>query len=169
MIKVDISKCTGCRRCETACSFYRSGAVNRNSARVKVINLFSSGVDGPVLCRQCKERYCLSCPDNALSIGALGQVIASPTLCSLCGKCERNCPIGAIEIFNDIVYVCDLCGGSPRCVEACTEGALIYAPGEKEEISLAEQKKETKKMNPVEKRANYIRKTHGAGDGVPSL
>lgn len=157
MIKIDKTKCTGCRMCETACSFFHSGAVNRHSARIKVVNLYQSGIDGPVVCVQCKERYCRDCPTNAISIGSLGQVNASPTLCSLCKKCERNCPIGAIELFNDIVYVCDLCGGSPRCVETCTEGAIIFTPEKKEEISLAEIKKETTKMNSSEKRAFYIR------------
>ena len=158
MIRVDISKCTGCRMCETACSFFHSGAVNRHSARIKVINLYASGVDGPVLCVQCKEKYCLDCPANAISIGLLGQVIVSPTLCTLCKKCEKNCPIGAIEIFNDIVFVCDLCGGSPKCTEACTEGAITYSPEPEKGISLEELKKDTRKMNSTERRVYYIRK-----------
>lgn len=161
MIKVDISKCTGCRMCETACSFYHSGAVNSHMARIKVVNFYQSGVDGPVVCVQCKERYCKDCPADAISIGSLGQVIASPTLCTLCKKCERSCPIGAIEIFNDIVYVCDLCGGSPKCVEACTEGAITYVPEQIEVISLKAVKKETKKMNSSEKRAFAIKSFYG--------
>lgn len=158
MINVDISKCTGCRMCETACSFFHSGAVNRHSARIKVINLYTSGLDGPVLCVQCKERYCLDCPANAISLGPLGQVIVSPTLCTLCKKCEKNCPIGAIEIFNDIVFVCDLCGGSPKCTEACTEAAIFYSPEPAKDVSLEEIKKETGKMNSIERRVHYIRK-----------
>ncbi len=159
MIKVDTAKCTGCRRCETACSFYHSGAVNRNTARIKVVNLYSTGLDGPVSCEQCKERYCMDCPAGALSIGPLGQVIASPTLCTLCKKCERNCPIGAIEVFDDILYVCDLCGGSPKCVDACTEGAVTFVPNAGEPVSLEEIKTQVKKskMNPGERRAHYIR------------
>jgi len=98
----------------------------------------------------------MDCPSNALSIGSLGQVIASPTLCTLCAKCERNCPIGAIEVFNDIVYVCDLCGGSPRCVAACSEGALRFVPDETETVALQKLKKKSKKMNPSEKRSLYI-------------
>lgn len=156
MIKVDIGKCTGCRMCETACSFYHTGAINRHMSRIKVVQHYGTGIDGPVLCRQCEERYCLDCPANALSIGPSGQIIASPTLCTLCKKCERSCPIGAIEVFNDIVYVCDLCGGSPRCVAACTQGALSYEPGEKENVTLNKIKPGTKKMNSSEKRSHYI-------------
>ena len=158
MILVDVSKCTGCRMCETACSFYHSGAVNRHTARIKVVNLYASGIDGPVVCVQCKEQYCTDCPTKAITIGSLGQVIVSPTLCTLCKKCENNCPIGAIEIFNETVYVCDLCGGSPKCIEACTENAITFKPKLKNNISLETLKKETKKMNPGEKRAHYVGK-----------
>jgi carbon-monoxide dehydrogenase iron sulfur subunit len=157
-IRVDISKCTGCRRCETACAFFHTGKINPHQARIKVMNLYETGVDGPVVCRQCQERYCLSCPDKALTVGAQGQVIVRPTLCSLCGICEEACPIGAIEIFKDFVYVCDLCGGRPRCVEACTEGAIFFEAEEEGHPSLATEKKITKKMNPSQKRCSHIQK-----------
>jgi MinD superfamily P-loop ATPase len=88
----------------------------------------------------------------------MGQVMASPTTCALCGQCERQCPIGAIEIFAEIVHVCDLCGGSPRCVQACTEGAIQWVPGETGTVSLEAVKKETGKLNPSERRAHYIKK-----------
>ncbi|NIM16133.1 MAG: hypothetical protein GTO45_29370 [Candidatus Aminicenantes bacterium] len=61
-------------------------------------------------------------------------------------------------MFNEIVYVCDLCGGSPKCIEACTEKAITYKPELKNNISLETLKKETKTMNPGEKRAYYIGK-----------
>lgn len=157
MIRVDISKCTGCKRCETVCAFYHTGRTNNHLARIKVINLYDIGIDGPVVCSQCKERYCLCCPENALTIGIYGQVIVSPTLCTLCGVCEKACPIGAIVMFDNLVYVCDLCGGKPKCVEACTEEALLYEPEERELTSLAALKKKTNKMNPSEKRYFYLK------------
>ena len=98
----------------------------------------------------------MCCPDDALSIGYLGQVILSPTLCTLCGACEKACPIGAIEIFDDLVYVCDLCGGRPQCVEVCTEGAITYGAESGEHPPLAVYNKETNKMNPSQKRNFYI-------------
>jgi carbon-monoxide dehydrogenase iron sulfur subunit len=88
----------------------------------------------------------------------LGQVIVSPTLCSLCQACEKACPIGAIEIFNGFVYVCDLCGGKPKCVAACTEGAITSVDGGQEAVSLAEYTKQAKKLNPGERRALYLKK-----------
>ena len=158
MIEVDISKCTGCKRCEAVCAFFRTGKINNRLARIKVMNLYEIGIDGPVVCNQCKERYCMCCPDDALSMGSLSQVIISPTLCTLCAACEQACPIGAIEIFDDLVYVCDLCGGRPKCVEACTEGAITYEAEGAEYPSLAFFKKETNNMNPSQKRHFYIKR-----------
>ncbi len=157
MLSVDLSKCTGCRRCETACAFYHSGRINRYISRVKVINLFEIGVDGPLVCNQCRERYCMCCPEEALSLGNLGQVIVSPTACTLCGACEKACPMGTIEIFRDLVYVCDLCGGNPKCVSACTEKALTFVRDNMKPPSLAGVKDNTKKMTPVQKRHYFLK------------
>lgn len=98
----------------------------------------------------------MPCPESALKIGTLGQVIASPTICTRCEACVTKCPIGAIELFNDIIYVCDLCGGRPKCVEACTEGAILYRPKQPGVISLKDIKARTKGMNLNEKRREYI-------------
>jgi carbon-monoxide dehydrogenase iron sulfur subunit len=158
MIRVDIAKCTGCRSCETACAFYHSGKVGGSISRIKVINIFERGIDGPVVCQACKERYCLSCPDKALKKGKMGQIIFSPSLCSQCKKCETKCPIGAIEVFNDVVYVCDLCGGRPKCVDACTEGAISFVSDTAQVVSLKALRKETSRMNPSERRYHYVLK-----------
>lgn len=158
MIRVDVSKCTGCKQCESVCAFFHTGRVNNHLSRIKVMNLYETGIDGPVVCNQCTERYCMKCPENALTIGKFGEVIVSPTMCILCGTCEKNCPIGALEIFNEIVYVCDLCGGNPKCVKACTEGAITWDKDVSEQISLEELKKQTKKMNPSQKRYFCINK-----------
>jgi len=99
----------------------------------------------------------LRCPEQAIAVGDKGQVIVSPTVCTLCGVCEKACPIGAIEIFEDIVYVCDLCGGDPMCVKACTEGAIIFAPEQQNHPSLISVAKQTNGMIPSEKRECFLR------------
>jgi len=157
LIQVDLHKCTGCKKCEVTCAFFHTGKVSNRLSRIKVLNLYDWGIDGPVLCNQCEEKYCLKCPEEALSLGPMGQIIVSPTVCSLCGVCEKACPIGAIEIFDDIVYVCDLCGGKPKCVTACTEGAITFAAVD-HGPSLKGIKKETNKMSPNQKRQYYLKK-----------
>ena len=59
-------------------------------------------------------------------------------------------------MFNDIIYVCDLCGGKPRCIEACTEGAILFKPSPPNGRSLFDIKERTKGMNPSEKRRAYV-------------
>lgn len=162
MIHVDTSKCTGCGRCETVCAFFHTGSINRTLSRIKVMHLYTMGIDGPVVCTQCEERYCMPCPVDALSIGSNGRVIVTPTVCELCGTCEKRCPIGAIEVTEEFVVVCDLCGGEPRCVDACTENAIIYQP-EKPSPSLEQFKGETEGMNPSEKRYCYIKEKGSEG------
>lgn len=161
MIRVDISKCTGCRSCETTCAFFHTGKVGNRLARIKVMHLYETGVDGPVVCIQCQEKYCLECPVNAITVGKNGEIVVAPTICNLCGSCERQCPIGAIEQHGDLVYVCDLCGGRPKCVDVCTEGAIVYAPGTGDETTLASLKQSTEKMNTSEKRRIYVEQLGG--------
>ena len=156
-IEVDLNACTGCKKCEVACAFFHTGRVGNRLSRIKVLNLYEMGIDGPVACLQCEEKYCLQCPVEALSLGPVGQIVASPTVCNLCGICEESCPVGAIEIHDDIVYVCDLCGGKPRCVEACTEGALKFAETERGP-SLDLLKRETEGMSSAQKRWYYLKK-----------
>ncbi|MFW9888041.1 MAG: 4Fe-4S dicluster domain-containing protein [Candidatus Thorarchaeota archaeon] len=154
MIRVDLSKCTGCRSCETACSFFHTGRVSNRLARIKVMHLYETGIDGPVVCVQCEERYCMDCPVDAMTIGKFGEVIVAPTVCTLCGTCVRTCPIGAIDELEDLIYVCDLCGGRPKCVDSCTEGAIAFKPGL--HVSLSEFEGAAEKLNISERRQSYI-------------
>lgn len=155
MIFVDPSKCSGCSRCEVSCSFFHTGMIGRSSARIKVVKIEGIGIDFPVVCQHCREQYCTKCPQNAIEIGQLGQVIISPTLCTACHLCEELCPIGAIELYEDIPFVCDLCGGDPRCVKACTLGAISFEPDPLEHIELKAFKTKSKKLTPEQKRVQF--------------
>lgn len=155
MITLELEKCSGCSRCEVHCSFFHSGKVGRSGARIKVVKVEEIGIDYPVVCQHCKERYCVKCPEEAIEIGPLGQIVVSPTLCTACGTCEIMCPIGAIQLFEEIPYVCDLCGGQPRCVEACTMDAIHYEPDVTDTVSLKEYKKGSRGQLPEQKRLRY--------------
>ncbi len=155
MITLELARCSGCSRCEVHCSFFHSGKIGRSGARIKVVKIEDIGIDFPVICQQCQERYCTQCPEKAIEIASMGQVIVSPTLCTACGTCEIMCPIGAVELYENIPHVCDLCGGDPRCVKACTLDAIRYEPDVTERISLKEYKKGSRRLNPEEKRLRY--------------
>ncbi len=158
MICVDISKCTGCKRCETACAFFHTKQVSNHLSRIKVLNLYENGIDSPVVCQQCNERYCINeCPNEALSIGSLVEILVDMDVCSLCANCEDACPIGAIQLFNDEVLVCNLCSGDTECIMACTEEALSFETQE-ENSSLSEYKLTSVKLTPSQKRFEYVRK-----------
>ena len=156
MITLDVSRCSGCSRCEVHCSFFHSGKIGRSGARIKVVKIESIGVDYPVVCQHCRERYCTKCPEKAIEVGTLGQVIVSPTLCTACGTCEVMCPIGAIELYEEIPHVCDLCGGDPRCVKACTLNAIQYEPDQSGAVTLKNFKKGSRGLDAEEKRLRYV-------------
>jgi carbon-monoxide dehydrogenase iron sulfur subunit len=155
MITLALEKCSGCSRCEVHCSFFHSGKIGRSGARIKVVKIEELGLDYPVVCQQCKERYCTKCPEKAIEVGPLGQIIVSPTLCTACGTCETLCPIGAIELYEEIPYVCDLCGGEPRCVKSCTMDAIHFEPALTEAVGLKEFKKSSRGLTTEEKRVRY--------------
>lgn len=156
MITLDLSRCSGCSRCEVHCSFFHSGKIGRSGARIKVVKIEDIGIDYPVVCQQCQERYCTRCPEKAIEVGESGQIIVSPTLCTACGTCEIMCPIGAIELYEEIPYVCDLCGGDPRCVKACTMDAIEYEPDVTQNVNLKPFKKDSRGLEPEEKRLRYV-------------
>jgi carbon-monoxide dehydrogenase iron sulfur subunit len=152
MLILDPAKCSGCRRCEVHCSFFHSGRVGRSASRIKVVKIEDRGLDYPVVCQGCLERSCAECPVEAIRIGPLGQVHIDPELCTGCGTCESLCPVGAIELHEEHPLVCDLCSGEPRCVKACTMGALTFEPGMKEGVSLGAFYEGSEKLSPEEKR-----------------
>ncbi len=156
MITLELARCSGCSRCEVNCSFFHSGKIGRSGARIKVVKVEEIGIDYPVVCQQCSERYCTRCPEKAIQVDSLGQIVVSPTLCTACGTCEIMCPIGAIELFEEIPFVCDLCGGDPRCVKACTLDAIHYEPDLSGAVSLKQFKKASRVLDPEEKRLRYV-------------
>jgi Fe-S-cluster-containing hydrogenase component 2 len=141
MITLELEKCSGCSRCEVHCSFFHSGKIGRSGARIKVVKIEAIGIDYPVVCQHCQERYCTKCPENAIEVGPQGHIIVSPTLCTACGTCEIMCPIGAIELFEEFVYVCDLCGG--------------FEPEVTEAVSLKQFKKGSRRLTPEQKRLQF--------------
>lgn len=160
MIRLDVSKCSGCRRCEVSCSFFHGEKVGRSESRIKVVKIEDKGIDVPVVCQQCQERYCTKCPESAITIGEMGEILVALENCTGCGVCESQCPIGAIEMFDEKPIVCDLCGGNPQCVQECTLGAITFEPRVVEAVSLKGMREKTRGLTPEARRVHFVAATY---------
>ena len=118
----DYLRCSGCRLCEIACSLSHEGRIWPEASRIRVFMLIP-GVEVPHLCAQCHDYPCVkSCPVEALSVDEeTGAVLVDDGACTACGSCIEACPgrIPHMHPTGDYVVICDLCGGEPKCVEAC--------------------------------------------------
>jgi len=121
----DYLKCSGCRKCEIACSLYHENKIWPEASRVRVFMLVP-GAEVPHLCVQCNDYPCVnSCPVNALSISSkTGAVLVDETKCTGCGICVDACPgrIPHLHPERKRILICDLCDGKPECVKVCREG-----------------------------------------------
>ena len=90
-IKIDHTKCTGCRHCEIACSLnHVENTANPRRARIRVMN---------DMCGLCRA----SCPEKPYFIEAETGI---PLKCDFCGippspSCVRWCNSGALELVED--------------------------------------------------------------------
>jgi len=121
----DLSKCSGCRKCEIACSLWHENRIWPEASRIRVFMLVP-GVEFPHLCAQCEDYPCVeACPVNALSISDdTGAVLVDKAACIACGQCIDACPgrIPHMHPAENHILICDLCNGNPQCVKVCREG-----------------------------------------------
>ncbi|MBA7607622.1 Thiosulfate reductase electron transfer subunit PhsB [subsurface metagenome] len=120
----DYENCTGCRRCELACSLHHEGWFWPEASRVRVFMPFP-GVEVPHLCAQCDDYPCVTaCPTEALTVDEdTTAVLVDQEKCTGCSKCIKACP-GSVPILHPETgkaAICDLCGGDPECTKVCHE------------------------------------------------
>lgn len=120
----DYIACSGCRRCEIACSMHHEGWMWPEASRIRVFMPFP-GLEVPHFCAQCEDSPCVSsCPVNALTINEnTNAVIVDGEKCIGCGSCIKACPakVPFLHPENDKAVICDLCEGEPECVKVCQE------------------------------------------------
>ena len=84
------------------------------------------GVEISHLCFQCEDYPCVeACPVEALTINDnTGAVIVNDSKCISCGLCIEACPgdVPHLHPGKNTVVICDLCDGTPKCVEVCQKG-----------------------------------------------
>ena len=122
-------ECTGCMRCEIACSYTQTGTFQPANSVIRVEALEGHTSYAPYTCVQCDEGWCMTaCPVDAISINPANAKSVSADLCVGCKLCMIACPYGTIHLNRDNkkAIKCDLCGGDPACVEACPHGAIEF-------------------------------------------
>lgn len=120
----DYLKCSGCRRCEIACSLYHEDWIWPEASRIRVFMPFP-GVEVPHFCAQCEDYPCVEvCKFDALSVDEdTSAVIVDREACTSCGLCIKACPgqVPFLHPGDNKAVICDLCEGNPECVKACQE------------------------------------------------
>ena len=121
--------CSGCRDCELACTFEHKGAYGRVGSLIRIVTDDKQLVNTALFCHHCQKPVCVDlCPTNAIVRDATsGKVTINAADCIGCAACVA-CPLGGILMDTDsgLAQMCDLCGGTPACVEYCPREALAY-------------------------------------------
>lgn len=122
--------CTGCGLCQLACSMVKEKQPNPARARITIKRQVMDGLMLPFICLNCKKPPCIdACRRKAITRDArTGWVTIDKEKCNNCTLCIPACPYQAIVLTPEKdVLLCDVCGGSPRCVEMCPTGAIQFA------------------------------------------
>ena len=123
------SLCIGCRTCELACAFTHTQNQKPGRSRIYPI-AYKKDKFVPVVCLQCDDAACVkSCMFDALKRNEeTGAIELNQDRCVKCQACVAACPFGCaiVDSVHDEVVKCDLCEGTPACVQFCPTKALVY-------------------------------------------
>ena len=140
-IKIDATKCTGCRACEMVCSAFHSepkySITNPKRSRVRVFWDEDNDLWVPVFASAYTEAEC----------NARNKYIIEGKEYDECGFCGVSCPYRDLfkEPDSSLPLKCDACLQEPpleepQCVTWCLNDSLTYEEREEEEEAKAEEK-----------------------------
>src|SRR3990172_2054142 len=133
VLRITPDRCTGCMRCELACSYAQTGTFQPARSVIRVSPFQEHTSYAPYTCPQCAEGWCMTaCPVEAIGISPVGAKVVGDDQCVGCKLCTIACPHGTI-FFNHQTHKafrCTLWGGTPACVEVCPTQAILYEEAE---------------------------------------
>ncbi|MBI4081326.1 MAG: 4Fe-4S dicluster domain-containing protein [Candidatus Lambdaproteobacteria bacterium] len=133
VLKFIPDRCTGCLRCELACSYVQTGTFQPSAAVIRVAPLEMHTSYAPYTCVQCAEGWCMAaCPVDAITINAAGAKAVLEDQCVGCKLCTIACPYGTMymDTGRHKATKCNLCEGNPACAQACPTQAIEWTEGE---------------------------------------
>ncbi len=133
VLRIVPQRCTGCMRCELACSFAQTGTFQPARSVIRVSPFEAHTSYAPYTCPQCAEAWCLTaCPVEAITISPVGAKAVLEDRCVGCKLCTIACPHGTIfySAPTQKAIKCDLCEGDPACVAVCPTEAITYVEAE---------------------------------------
>jgi Fe-S-cluster-containing hydrogenase component 2 len=133
VLRIVPEKCTGCMRCELACSYVQTGTFQPAKSVIRVSPLEMHTSYSPYTCTQCDEAWCMTaCPVEAITISSAGAKVVVDDQCVGCKLCTIACPYGTIFYNPDTnkAFKCNLCDGHPACADACPTSAIEYVEAE---------------------------------------
>lgn len=136
LIRIEPSKCVGCKSCELACSFKHRGMFAPSRSRIVNEVFLDEAKFITVTCMQCDEPWCLkACPKGAIAKDAVSGVVSVDEVkCVGCRTCVSACPFGMITYQESSRKAdkCNLCGGDfPECVTFCPTRCLTFSEEDK--------------------------------------
>jgi len=129
VLQITPERCTGCMRCELACSYAQTGTFQPARAVIRVSPFERHTSYAPYTCPQCAEGWCMTaCPVAAIGISPVGAKVVRADQCVGCKLCTIACPHGTVfyDAASQKAVKCDLCGGRPACADACPTAAIQY-------------------------------------------
>ncbi len=124
-LRITPDRCTGCMRCELACSYVQTGTFQPARSVIRVSPFEGHTSYAPYTCTQCGEGWCMTaCPVEAITISPVGAKVVLDDQCVGCKLCTIACPYGTMfyQPETQKASKCTLCDGTPACVDRVPDG-----------------------------------------------